>query len=108
MDREGDATRVGLPDAAYALWHDRAGFHFLIEAEGPVRVLAADGQVLMATVAPDGPTRCSGLPVQQYSAAALTAEPGGKFELVDERREGLVTPGGQVQRFEYCRLRRRD
>jgi len=112
---EGDVTRVRLPDAAYALWHDRAVFHFLIEAEDRARylmqlyrALVADGQVLMATFAPDGPTRCSGLPVKQYSAATLTAELGEKFELVDERREAHVTPGGQVQRFQYCRFRRRD
>lgn len=111
---EGDVTRVALPGAAYALWHDRAVFHFLTEADDRAlylaqlrRALAADGQVLMATFAPDGPTRCSGLPVRQYSAASLATELGETFDLVDERRDAHVTPDGQVQRFQYCRFRRR-
>ena len=51
------------------IWHDRAVFHFLTEAEQRKAYrralgegLTADGFLIMATFAPDGPEKCSGLP----------------------------------------------
>jgi hypothetical protein len=63
--------------------------------------------VIIATFAPDGPEKCSGLPVQRYSAATLAARLGGDFALEDERAERHVTPWGSVQSFSYAVLRRR-
>jgi hypothetical protein len=70
-------TEVPLPPRAYDVWHDRAGFHFLIAPEqrlAYVRQLAfalkPGGSVIMATFGPEGPERCSGLLVRRYDAEA--------------------------------------
>jgi hypothetical protein len=60
----------------------------------------------MATFAPDGPERCSGLPTRRYDAAMLAAEVGPVFALEREWREEHRTPGGGGQAFQWCVLRR--
>jgi SAM-dependent methyltransferase len=109
-----DITRAQLPPARYALWHDRAVFHFLtsVEARAAYRrvqhaALAPDGQLVIATFADDGPTQCSGLPVARYSAAALQAEFAPAFVPVAQQSEIHRTPWGSEQRFVYCHFRRR-
>ncbi|GAC1630231.1 MAG: class I SAM-dependent methyltransferase [Nevskia sp.] len=106
-----DITEVALPDAAYDVWHDRAVFHFLVEADARARYVGAlrqalrlGGQAVIATFAEDGPERCSGLPVRRYSSAALAAELGAAFVLLDAQRETHETPGGGRQSFQYGRF----
>lgn len=101
------------PERAYAVWHDRAVFHFLTapEQRAGYRAALAAGTapgslVILATFAPDGPERCSGLPVQCYAAAALAAELGPAFTLLREWRETHRTPSGGRQWFQWCVLRR--
>jgi SAM-dependent methyltransferase len=110
----GDITRVALLEAHYDLWHDRAVFHFLTAGDARRRYVATvlhavrpGGAVIVATFAPDGPERCSGLPVARYDAASLHREFGAPFELLDSRRENHLTPAGKQQRFVYCFCRRR-
>ena len=110
---EADVRQVALPAAHYALWHDRAVFHFLTEpGDGAAyvaqveRSVRSGGHVLVATFAEDGPTRCSGLPVARYSAAALHDAFGPAFELVSTAREEHLTPAGAAQAFTFCLCRR--
>ena len=112
--READVTEATLPPQAYALWHDRAVFHFLGRPEDRQRYMAQlqqalrpDGWVIMATFAPDGPNRCSGLDVTRYSAADLQTELGPAFELIEERPEAHLTPSGGEQKFLFSLWRRR-
>jgi hypothetical protein len=63
------------------------------------------GLVLVATFADDGPTRCSGLPVERYSAEQLHHAFGDDFQLLDSRREHHTTPSGNERRFVYCLCR---
>jgi trans-aconitate methyltransferase len=102
-----------LPDRTYDVWHDRAVFHFLTRAEeraGYRRALLAGvapgGLIVMATFAPDGPERCSGLPVQRYGPDSLSRELGPACELVDAWREDHITPAGSAQAFNWCVFRR--
>ena len=102
------------PGRTFAVWHDRAVFHFLTTRaarESYVRLVDTcvlpGGTVVIATFAPDGPTHCSGLPVCRYDAAALAAELGAGFELVHSEREEHTTPSGAVQPFVWVVLRRR-
>lgn len=60
------------------------------------------GQVLVATFAEDGPTRCSGLEVARYSPDTLRAEFGSGFRLLESHRELHTTPAGAQQAFTYC------
>lgn len=96
------------PARAYDVWHDRAVFHFLTDETARVaymdRVRAAvrpGGHVILGTFAPDGPERCSGLPVQRHDAGTIGALLGRKFELVDSRRHDHRTPTGGIQKFQY-------
>ena len=107
-----DVTRW-KPERSYAVWHDRAAFHFLTEEHERARyrsvvasALGPDAHAIIATFALDGPDRCSGLPVQRYSADLLAQEFGGILEPVEERSELHTTPKGSKQSFVFVRFRR--
>ena len=66
------------PERPYALWHDRAVFHFLTDAAERAKYLTIlrqtlgdSGALIIATFASNGPERCSGLPVARYDAIDL-------------------------------------
>ena len=64
------------------------------------------GHVIIGTFAPDGPERCSGLPVLRHDAASLGDMLGPAFELIESRRDDHHTPMGATQRFQFSRFRR--
>jgi len=110
---EGDITTVGLPAQRFALWHDRAVFHFLVTPddrasyrERLLDALRPDGHVIIGVFAPDAPPTCSGLPVQRYRPEDLLATLGPGWVLVRSERQLHVTPGGVEQMYQYCQLRR--
>jgi SAM-dependent methyltransferase len=110
----GDATAIDLPNARYDFWHDRAVFHFLVDASARHRYVASaekavksDGHVLVGTFGPDGPTKCSGLEVCRYTPEELSASFGAAFELVGQDIEVHTTPWGSPQSFVYALLRHR-
>lgn len=90
----------------FAIWHDRAVFHFLRSPvdrdryrENARRSLLPNGRIIVSTFASDGPTECSGLAVRRYDAAALTAEFGDGFRAEKSERFVHRTPGGPIQPF---------
>ncbi len=96
------------PARRYDLWHDRAVFHFLIaptERQDYLRAVrkavAPGGHLILATFAPDGPRRCSGLPVARYSPADLLAALGSGFAMKASVREEHTTPAGVLQPFTW-------
>lgn len=101
------------PSGQYDLWHDRAVFHFLTNEDDRhryVETLAASlrpgGWIIMATFAPDGPERCSGLPVQRWSSVGLQAELGDRFALHADWTETHTTPSGGAQKFTWAVFQR--
>jgi trans-aconitate methyltransferase len=109
---EGDVTAF-RPARPYALWHDRAVFHFLTDPGDRRRyrdillqALPAGAHAVIATFAPDGPSQCSSLPVARYDAQQLQTTLGNGFELLETRREAHLTPAGKTQHFLYFCLRR--
>lgn len=95
----------------YALWHDRAVFHFLTDPSDRLKYVAAlkralvpGGHLIIAAFAIGGPTMCSGLEIVQYDAAKLTAELGAEFAMVEERGEVHRTPANKEQKFGYFRF----
>ena len=104
-----DVLRAPLAANAFAVWHDRAVFHFLTDSADRARYVAQvrhavrrGGRVIVASFAPEGPERCSGLDVRRYSPDAMRAELGGGFRLLDSVREDHRTPSGSIQAFVYC------
>ncbi|MCV2490825.1 class I SAM-dependent methyltransferase [Geodermatophilus sp. YIM 151500] len=95
----------------YAVWHDRAVFHFLTEPDerddyraSLDRHVRPGGWVVVATFGPDGPTTCSGLPIVRYTHEALAAEFPG-YELVATTGDDHETPWGTIQQFTAVLLR---
>ena len=106
---EADITLL-QPARRYHVWHDRAVFHFLTDEadrRAYARALATGldpgGFAIVATFGPEGPERCSGLPVVRYGPEALAAELG--LTLMASEAEMHRTPAGKDQQFVYCRLR---
>jgi SAM-dependent methyltransferase len=116
----GAAVKLELADVLdlrserrYALWHDRAVFHFLTEPDerddyraSLARVLSPGGRLVVATFGPDGPLTCSGLPIVRYSHEQLAAEFPG-FDLVATSGEDHLTSWGATQQFSAVLLRHR-
>lgn len=109
---ESDVLTAPFPSASYAVWHDRAVFHFLTDPSDRARYVAQvrnavqpGGHAIVASFAPDGPTRCSGLEVVRYSPDTMHAEFGRSFQLLDSVREDHHTPSGVTQAFLYCLCR---
>ncbi len=105
----GDITQVELEAARYDLWHDRAVFHFLTDADDRAayvrqvaRAVKPGGHVIVATFGPEGPEKCSGMDVVRYDAGSLHGEFGAKFRLLDSVTELHETPWGTPQQFMYC------
>jgi SAM-dependent methyltransferase len=101
------------PAKEYDLWHDRATFHFLTEpseraayAESLRKAVRPGGYVIIGTFAPDGPERCSGLPVVRHDAASIGQILGRSFRLVGTRRHDHQTPSGAIQHFQFSRFER--
>lgn len=109
---DGDIRDLVLP-GQYRLWHDRAVFHFLTQAEDReayrtqlLRAVVPGGWLVLATFSDRGPTQCSNLPVQRYRPEDLDAFLGSEWvreaTLVDDHH----TPAGRTQSFLYVRYRR--
>jgi SAM-dependent methyltransferase len=101
------------PVRAYDLWHDRAAFHFLTSAEDQAayrhvleQALRSGGTAIIATFAPDGPEKCSGLPVARHDGSSIAAVLGGGFSLERELRHEHRTPWGSVQKFQFSVFRK--
>lgn len=110
---EADVTNF-QPARQFALWHDRAVFHFLTDkadrqryVQTLQRTLTPDGHVIIATFAVDGPLKCSGLEVSRYDAASICAELGAEFQMVEQASETHTTPWQTEQHFSYFRFARK-
>ena len=122
--RIGDAAGVTFvnadlrhwePGHQFDVWHDRAVFHFLVEAADRDRYVSLvtrwirpGGVLIVATFATDGPQYCSGLPTARYDAVDLESVFGDAFRLEHAEREEHSTPQGALQPFTWVVLRRVD
>lgn len=110
---KADITKAELPGQHYALWHDRAVFHFLTNEEHQAQyikqlseALRPGGHAILAVFSPTAPPVCSGLRVQRYTARTLSATLGENFNLIKEKKEVHITPGGVQQVYQYCLFRK--
>lgn len=102
------------PSRSYAVWHDRAVFHFLTDAADRERYLdvlskslQSRGHFLLATFGEEGPTRCSGLDIQRHSVEMLKALLEPDFRMRAHEIEEHRTPMGAAQEFLYSWGKRR-
>ncbi len=101
------------PSEKYDLWYDRAAFHFLTTAgeiesylETARQCINPSGVLIIGTFSEQGPKKCSGLDIKQYSEETITNlfEQGFvkiKCFTLDHR-----TPFDTIQNFIFCTFRR--
>jgi hypothetical protein len=101
------------PETTYDIWHDRAVFHFLTTekqteryAEIARKAIPASGFLIIGTFSMNGPKKCSGLDIKQYSEDTLTAVFQNGFTKLDCRTEDHVTPFNTTQNFLFCKFNR--
>lgn len=101
------------PQRQYDIWHDRAAFHFLTESSDQQayvaclkRALRPGAYAIIGSFAPDGPEKCSGLPVMRHDYASIAALLGDVFTPIDSRRHDHVTPWGATQHFQFSTFRK--
>jgi SAM-dependent methyltransferase len=98
----------------FDLWHDRAAFHFLTDLHDQKRYLIKvrqflkpGGYLVMSTFAKDGPEKCSGLPVQQYSEDTLSGLFSSYFDKIRCFAKEHLTPFTTVQKFIFCSFKKK-
>jgi SAM-dependent methyltransferase len=101
-----------LPENHFDLWHDRAVFHFLTDAQDRElylknlrQALKPGAHFIIATFAEDGPEKCSGLRVERYDLDKMRQTLGADFELVQSFSEQHRTPFDTTQSFLYAHFR---
>jgi 2-polyprenyl-3-methyl-5-hydroxy-6-metoxy-1,4-benzoquinol methylase len=102
------------PEGFYDVWHDRAVFHFLTDTAAVAHYvkiasehIKKGGYLIIATFAEDGPLKCSGLHIQQYSEESLVSVFAENFEALKIFKEMHKTPSGTEQSFVFALLRRK-
>ena len=98
-----DITKF-LPEQEYAIWHDRAVFHFLTHQKDKenYRVLAntaVSGYFILATFSDQGPSKCSGLEICKYAKQDLQDFFSIHFRMISSFKYNHPTPFGTYQNF---------
>ena len=99
------------PDTTFDVWHDRAAFHFLttkeqIEKYIKIAQSAVSGYLTIGTFSENGPKKCSGLDIKQYSEETLHAVLKNRFEKLHCIYEDHKTPFNTTQNFLFCSFKR--
>jgi 2-polyprenyl-3-methyl-5-hydroxy-6-metoxy-1,4-benzoquinol methylase len=97
------------PQVLFDFWHDRATFHFLTSEDAIYKYVSIaedaikkDGYLVLGTFSENGPTKCSGLEIKQYSEASMSARFEVAFDRIKCIAENHTTPLNTVQNFLFC------
>lgn len=100
-------------DIKYDCWHDRAAFHFLTTGQDVETYLSIAqknvkpaGKMIIGTFSDNGPAKCSGLPVKQYSEALLSSALQKWFSKIKCITVNHITPFKTVQHFLFCSFKK--
>jgi len=107
-----DITKFN-PTEEYDLWYDRAAFHFMT-TDNDVAAYKANlinathtGSIfIVGTFSENGPTKCSGIEIRQYSEQQLRDTFAPEFELIETINVDHTTPFGTLQNFNFGVFRR--
>ncbi|MEI7582227.1 class I SAM-dependent methyltransferase [Runella sp.] len=99
------------PNTTFDVWHDRATFHFLTTTEQVAKYMetarkSVNGFLTIGTFSENGPTKCSGLTIKQYTEDSLTTELKNGFEKIRCLTEDHTTPFQTTQNFLFCSFKR--
>ena len=97
------------PPVQFDFWHDRAAFHFLTTEEKINKYVSIaedaikkDGYLILGTFSEQGPIKCSGLEIKQYSEASMSARFEVAFDRIKCIQEDHVIPYNTVHNFLFC------
>jgi ubiquinone/menaquinone biosynthesis C-methylase UbiE len=109
-----DAASLKLTEK-YDFWHDRAAFHFLTqehEIENYIdtvqQCVNPGGKLVIGTFSENGPKKCSGIEIKQYSEDSMNERFGKYFRKIDCITVDHKTPSGSVQNFIFCSFTRME
>ena len=101
------------PTEQYDFWHDRAAFHFLTTQQdidnyvSTVRKsISSNGYLVMGTFSDQGPTKCSGIEIKQYTEKSMTELFSAYFEKLKCFTIDHKTPSNNIQNFIFCSFRK--
>ena len=99
------------PDTTFDVWHDRATFHFLTTSDQVAKYMdtarkSVNGYLTIGTFSDNGPEKCSGLTIKQYSEETLTTELKNGFDKLRCITEDHTTPFDTTQNFLFCSFKR--
>lgn len=99
------------PTETYDIWHDRAAFHFLTTPEQVSKYIDIArkniaGFMVLGTFSKNGPTKCSGLDIQQYDEESLSKNFNESFEKIECITEDHITPFETTQNFIFCSFKK--
>lgn len=101
------------PDTTYDFWHDRATFHFLtdehnIEKYAKLAKKSVSKFLLIGTFSENGPKKCSGLEIKQYSHQTLVEAFKNGFIKTKCISEDHITPFNTIQNFTFFSFKRQQ
>ena len=101
------------PTEQYDFWHDRAAFHFLTqeqEIENYIDIIQQrikpKGILVIGTFSEQGPKKCSGIEIKQYSETTMTERLQKFFEKVKCITVDHTTPFNTLQNFIFCSFKK--
>jgi ubiquinone/menaquinone biosynthesis C-methylase UbiE len=101
------------PTEKYDFWHDRAAFHFLtqeLEIENYLNTVQKSiqpkGVFVIGTFSEQGPEKCSGIEIKQYSETTMTDRLAKFFEKIKCIKVDHKTPSDAIQNFIFCSLKK--
>lgn len=101
------------PSEKYDVWHDRAAFHFLTDEKEISNYLKTaqecinpTGILVIGTFSDQGPTKCSGIEIKQYSETTMTDRLKAYFEKIKCIKVDHTTPFDTIQNFVFCSFRK--
>ncbi|QBN18282.1 class I SAM-dependent methyltransferase [Flavobacterium nackdongense] len=99
------------PETSYDIWHDRATFHFLTTSEQIktyVKIIEkwVNDYLIIGTFSENGPKKCSGLDIKQYSDIALENQFSNGFVKLKCITEDHTTPFETKQNFTFCTFKK--
>ncbi len=96
------------PSEKYDFWHDRAVFHFLREDEVTKYLqiikesLNPGGHLVVGTFSENGPTKCSGIEIKQYSENTMSQVIEKYLKKIYCLTIDHLTPSKSIQNFVFC------
>jgi SAM-dependent methyltransferase len=103
------------PTVQFDFWHDRAAFHFLTNEEKIYKYVSIaedaikkDSYLILGTFSENGPEKCSGLDVNQYSEVSMSARFEIAFNRVKCIQEAHKTPFNTIQDFLFCSFKKKN